>query len=327
MRLTITLFILFLCRLLFPESAHAQEKSNDTLINQVPDSIIKNKTSGQDLPGEVRTPGSSRDGEKRSYFRAEVDYTSDNVYLGRKDSSAIRYLSPEFGYFARSGFFTEATFNFLASAGNSRLDMMGLSAGYSFSHLKYEGEISATRFYYNSQSTNVRSEVKDEISYNNSFEFGLIKPTLSMTLSVGNNTDLGGSIGLEHNFSIVDDKVDITPAFAANASTQNYYNNYYKKRRFIARKKGSQPIPGTVTTTGEVLNASTFKILDYEASLPISYEAGRFSFAFTPVYAIPVHPAEVIITSKFSNGTTTSKTEFEKINNCFFATLEISYKF
>ncbi len=111
-----------------------------------------------------------------------------------------------------------------------------------------------------------------------------------------------------------------------NGSTLNYYSNNYKRRRFTQRK-GQSTVTGTVAITGTVVNSSSFKIMDYEPSLPVSYTAGSFTFSFTPVYAIPVNPAQIDLHYVYSTGTVANKKNVEKISDAFFWTAAITYKF
>ena len=264
--------------------------------------------------------------KKKTYLAAELSYMNDNVYLGRKDSARLPYLTLDLGYHFKSGFFIDASVNYLASS-DSRIEAVNFEGGYSFTSRKYSGEATFTKYFYSSKSTNVKSEVKSSLSYFNSYDFGFITPTFTAFLNFGSKTDVGGTLGLEHTFYALDDRFDITPTFTANASTQNYYNNYYKTRRYTIKRKNKPPVTGIANVTGRVENASQFKVLDYEASLPIDYQAGKFTFSANPVYAFPVNPSIVQVTTTRANNTSTTRFNTEKTENTFFITLGVSYKF
>jgi len=264
--------------------------------------------------------------KKKTYLVAEISYMNDNVYLGRKDSARLPYLTFDLGYHFKSGFFVDASLNYLASS-DSRIEAVNFEGGYSFTSNKYSGEATFSKYFYSSKSTNVKSGVKSSLSYFNSYDFGFITPTFTAFLNFGGKTDVGGTLGLEHTFYALDDRLNITPAFAANGSTQNYYNNYYKTRRYTIKRKNKPPATGVANITGQVENASQFKLLDYEASLPIDYEAGKFTFSANPVYAFPVNPSIVQVTTTRANNTSTTRFNTEKTENTFFITLGVSYKF
>ncbi len=257
---------------------------------------------------------------------AGLSYLNNNVYLGRKDSATLPYLTFSIGYYFKSGFFIDGSVNYLASSDN-RIDAVNFDAGYSFTAGKYSGEAIVSKYFYSSQSTNVKSAVKSSLSYFNSYDLGFIMPTFTAFLNFGNKTDVGGMLGLEHTFYALDDELDITPTFTANASTQNYYNNYYKTRRYTIKRKNKAPVTGIANVTGIVENASKLKMLDYEASLPIDYQAGKFTFSAIPVYAFPVNPSIVQVTTTRANNASTTKFITEKIANTFFITVGVTYKF
>jgi hypothetical protein len=265
--------------------------------------------------------------KKRSYLMAGLSYMNDNVYLGRKDSVVLPYLTFDLGYYFKSGFFIDGAVNYLASSSQSRIDAVSISGGYSFTSKNYSGEASASKYFYSSQSTNIKSTVKSSVSYFNSYDFGFITPTLTAFLDFGKKTDVGGIFGLEHTFYALDDKLDFTPTFNVNVSTLNFYNNYYKTKRYTTTRKNKAPVTGVAKITGIVQNASTLKVLDYELSLPVEYQLGKFALNVNPVYAFPLNPSVVQVTTTKANNTSTSKLVTEKIENTFFITVGVTYKF
>ena len=307
--------------------------SNASNAQQVPDSKIQhvaNDSAGRRLDSlqqNSQNNDSIAPTKKKSYLTAGISYLNDNVYLGRKDSVKIPYITPDIAYYFKSGFYMEGSLSYVSSSSQSRIDAVAFSGGYAFTANNYSGDVTASKFFYSSQSTSVKSDVKSSLAYYNSYDFGFISPTVTATLNFGTKTDIAGEFGLEHTFSALNENLSITPTFVANASTQNYYSNYYKKRKYSIKRKGKTPTPGIANVSGIVENASTFKLLDYEASLPLEYETGKFTFSFTPVYAIPVHPSVVDITTVKENGNSTTKQSIEKIANTFFGTVGMVYKF
>jgi hypothetical protein len=263
----------------------------------------------------------------KTYFQAGASYVTDNIYLGRKDTVALPYFTPSFGYYAKSGFFSSVSFSFLTSAADTRLDMTSLDMGYYFSSGNYDGELSGSKYFYSSQSTSVKSAIKESVAYFNDYDLGFIIPTCLITFNIGDKLDFAASPGVEHSFWLAGDRGKITPTFLVNASTQNYYSDYYKTRRYNPKRKTKPPPKGIQSISGIVLDAGSFKLLDYEFSVPLKYSFGKCSLVFTPVYAIPVNPAGLMITTTLNNGTTSSKTSYEKLHNCFFGTLELNLKF
>jgi hypothetical protein len=262
-----------------------------------------------------------------SHGKFSLEYASNSVYNGRKDSLATPYLTPTLGYFAASGFFVEGSASYLTRAGAGRIDLFALDAGYDFSIHGVDVEIGANRSFYNSQSTNVKSEVQGSLTASAAYDFGFIRPTLGGGIDFGTSSDYLASLGLEHSFQMMDDQLEIVPTFLTNASTQNFYGNYYSKRKYgkLKRKNGSGIY---YDISADLSEASAFKILDYEWSLPINYTINNFTLSFTPTYVMATNPATVTVHIKPSIGSAViSKTFTEKLSNTFYGQFQVSFRF
>jgi hypothetical protein len=260
-----------------------------------------------------------------SYGKLSLNYTTNSVYNGRKDSVAIPYITPVIGYYTQSGFFIEGSFSWLPASG-SRIDLFSMETGYDFSVNHFDGEIVASKNFYNGKSTNVRSEIQGGLGATAGYDFGFIHPSVQGQLNFGRSTDYTASFGLDHSFYLANDRLDITPSFLMNASTENYYGNYYSKRKYAGLKKSAGG-GAYYDITADLSDATRFKLLDYEFSVPVRYTVKSFTFGFTPFYALPVNPAVVTVTVKSSNGGSASRAFTEKTGNSFYTSFEISYKF
>ncbi|HEY5368198.1 MAG TPA: hypothetical protein VIJ75_04335 [Hanamia sp.] len=277
------------------------------------------------LPNVKAQDSTKSDGSDKSYFEAGLSYLSNNVYLGRHDSLKIPYLTPSFNYYNKSGFYAGTSLSYLNSAGNSRIDLVEIEAGYAFTKDKLSGILSAEKDFYNSQSKNVKAETKGSLNGTLSYDFGFIKPLLQGGIDFNARDDYSAGFGLSHSFFFADDNFEINPTFLINASTQNYYNSYYTKRKFATKRKGQTV---DVTTTKAYLpNASEFKIMDYEFSLPVDYSLGKFIFDITPTDALPVNPNVDVVTVTPPSGISVTRRQTEKLSNIFFCSLGITYDF
>lgn len=52
---------------------------------------------------------------KASYFKARIDYLSNSIYNGRKDSMVLPYYSPSLGYYDKGGFYISGTVSYLSA--------------------------------------------------------------------------------------------------------------------------------------------------------------------------------------------------------------------
>ncbi len=262
---------------------------------------------------------------RKSYFQAGLTYITNNADLGRTDTAAISYYTTSIAYYHKSGLYAKASIGYVLNSVERQADLFSLEAGYDLIAGNYDGEIVGTKYYYSSSSTNVNAEIKESVALTNAYDFGVIKPSLSATLSVDAEIDYALGLGMEHSFTAFDEALEITPKFLANGSTLNFYSDYYKKRRYSIKRKGKIISTGKETVTGQVIDPNAFKILDYEASCEIKYTLGKFEFDFVPTYAIPVNPSMINITRVLQNGTVKQSTQTEKIGNIFYCSLGVTW--
>ena len=264
------------------------------------------------------------DEPKESHFEAGLSYLSNSIYLGRQDSLKVPYLTPTFSYYHKSGIYISSSLSYLNSAGISRIDLFDIDAGYIFTASKLSGDFYVEKDFYNSQSKNVKSETKGSVNVTLSYDLGFIKPVLLGGIEFNKTNDYYAAVGLGHSFFLADDNLEIDPSFLVNASTQNAYSSYYTKRKFETKKK---QVGADTITKAYLQNASDFKIMDYEFSLPLDYSVGKFIFDFTPTEVVPVNPnvVETTITPPSSISVTHTKTE--NLTNAFFWSVGVIYSF
>jgi hypothetical protein len=264
---------------------------------------------------------------KISYWQASLNYLSDNVYMGRRDSARIPYIVPSFGYYDKSGVYLNGSLSYLPTPGSQRIDLVTLEGGYSLILDDLEAQISATKYFYNSKSTNVRSEITGSLAIDAAYDLKVIKPVLQAVLNFGIRTDYALSLGIEHSFYALDDDLDITPSFMVNSSTQNYYEAYYNRRRYNGKRRRKTTGVSYYDISADVSGASKFQLLDYELALPVNYTFHKFTISFIPTLAVPVNPAHIIYTITPSTGSPYTRKFNEKLNDDVFFQAGISFLF
>ncbi|MEP7278902.1 MAG: hypothetical protein ABI813_09690 [Bacteroidota bacterium] len=261
----------------------------------------------------------------KSYFSTTLGFLSNAVYNGRKDVSATPYITPMVGYYSKTGLFIDGSCSYLTKSGSSRIDLYNLEAGYDFYAGDFDGEVSAGKSFYNSNSNNVQSQIAGNITVSAGYDFTFIKPTIEGGINFGSQPDYLLGFGLEHSFYLLQDKLQFTPGAFANGSTLHYYGSYFNKRRIGGKKKNGGVV---YDVTAGVDNPSRFNMLDYQFSLPVLYMMDKFSFSFTPVYVLPVNPALIVVQLKpQTGGDTITKTSAEIISHTFYFSLAVGYKF
>lgn len=249
---------------------------------------------------------------KKSYFKLSASYLSNAVYYGRKDSFAVPYITPTISYYDKSGFYIEGSLSYLSTAGASGFDAGAISAGYEFnsSNEKLSGAVYASKYFTSTSSFSVHGEVNSELAASLDYNTGPVTINSGADISFASKTDFGVNLGLSHNFGFDDDHLGITPTFLFNAGTQKFYEDYYTKRKFSAKRKRRQTTNSNAIQV--IVVAKKFAILDYELSLPINYDKAKWGLFFTPTYSLPVNGFQYSINNGLTNRT-------EVLSNTFYA--------
>ncbi|GAC1443629.1 MAG: hypothetical protein NVSMB63_12590 [Sediminibacterium sp.] len=255
-----------------------------------------------------------------SHFKLAVNYLTNAVYNGRKDSLVLPYITPSIGYYDKSGFYISGSVSYLSATNQSRVDLFSLDAGYDFAiGNKVNGSVYGGKYFYNQSSTSVRSEMKGSLGANVVYDPGIIAVTGGLDLYFSEKADTYASLGLSHSFEIDTDNDaswTIAPSVVTAYGTQGYYHNYLQKRPARRQRNGGG-------TTVKVESQNNFVLLDYELSLPLSYDAKKWGISFTPYYTIPKSPSTVTITGLTGN----TRTVTEKLENTFYAEFGVYVKF
>ncbi|HVZ55174.1 MAG TPA: hypothetical protein VG870_00830 [Chitinophagaceae bacterium] len=255
----------------------------------------------------------------QSFGYAGLQYLSNNVYLGRKDSAGLSYITPLIGYHHRSGFYIQGGASYAPASTASRIDVVSLEAGYDFSlGSQFNGGFYAGKYFYDASSYAIRSEVNTSAGAYAQYDPGVVSLEAGISTQLGSATDWVAEGGLSREVDALDNRLSFTPGFKFNAGTQNFYDQYYKHGRSRNVHKRNRNGGGGATAVIQVVSANAFTIMDYEASLPVKYETNRWRLTFTPTYFIPVHPA----TLKVNNVLTS-----EALQNSWVVQLEAVIKF
>ena len=248
--------------------------------------------------------------DKVTYFMFGINYISNNVYLGRKDTSLIPYYSPYIGYHFKNGIYGKAMASYTTAGGGST-DLATLEAGYDHTFGDhFNGGFNLDKFYYNKNSISVRANTKESVGINGQYGNDWVEPQVTADVNVNKkSTDFVTGLLLDHTFYFDKNTLQVMPAVAMYAGTQHYYDEYLNNR--IQRKDK------TAQTKKILANASKFKPLDYELSAKVTYRVTKWLFTLTPTYAIPVNPSVLALPKQ---------TITEKLTNTFFVELDVCHR-
>lgn len=270
-------------------------------------SVAQQNTSADSIVNTVST-------EKQSYGLVSTNYNSNIVFLGRKSLSKAPYLSAFTGYYHKSGLFINGGASYLAASGPNRFDLFTVTTGYDYYLKSFSAGLYGTKYFFNNKSTTVKSELSGYVGAYADYDFDLADVYIDASAYFGNTSDFILGAAVSRIFYAANDKLRFTPTFYLNAGTQNYYSNYNNNRRFGRHMLNG----GALQSTGSgMMGVGSFKVLDYELSVPVTYTQKKLRISFTPVFAIPVSAATI------TNGQDTYK---EDLSNSFFWSLGLSYK-
>lgn len=246
--------------------------------------------------------------DKLSYFMYGVNYLSDNVYLGRKDSATLPYISPYIGYHTKSGLYAKASASYAPT--KSLVDLATIEAGYDHSFGDVDAGVNVDKFFYNKKTTSIRGNSKGSAGIYGQYNNDWIEPQVSFDLNFGKKTDYVLNVQLDHDFKFLHSTLEILPTVAMNAGTRHFYDEYFVNR--LTKKDKTLKIKNALKDAGK------FNPLDYELSVKVTYRVTQWLFTLTPTYVIPVNPVTI----------TFPKTTFtEKISNSFFVELDICHRY
>ena len=125
--------------------------------------------------------------EEKSYISAELNYISDAVFMGRKDSVTAPYLYPSIVYHHKSGFYAKGSFSYLTKPDDSRIDLFLLSSGIDFTWNKLFGDFSVTKYFFNEKSYNVISDVTADITADFIYDFDVLNVEMAASTYFNKN--------------------------------------------------------------------------------------------------------------------------------------------
>ena len=263
-----------------------------------------------------------------SYFSLNLSFISDAIYLGRKDSITAPYLNPSIIYHNKSGFYAIGSFSYLTKSDQSRIDLFLGSIGYDFTSKNLSGDFSITKYFFNTDSYNVISEVDADITASIKYDFDLLYLSASSTYFIAkeSNSDIFLSTEIGHDFVSSTKDFQISPSIGVYFGSQNFYEEYYINNRFGSARTGSGSGTGqgtggttpTTTTTVIMQESEKFDLMAIEFSLPIWYINKPFIISFLPVVVVPQNPATLTVDSVVYE---------EDLETTFYWMAGISYRF
>lgn len=239
----------------------------------------------------ISQESTSKKAERESYFKLDLNYLNDLVYLGRKDSIAVPYLTATVGYYHRSGLFLTGALSYLPSPSESRIDLFTLNAGYDFEiNNIFSGSIYGEKYFYNQSSNSIKSDIKGILGASITANLAAVRFGVDAGISMAAKTDFTTTLGASHLFTIgeEDNSFSLNPTFNVNFSTLNFYEGITNKK-FGRKHLINNPTYLSISST-TIASKQGFNLMEYEISIPLEYKRNNLVFYLTPYYAIPKNP-------------------------------------
>jgi len=258
-----------------------------------------------------------------SYTSISLNYISDAIYIGRKDSISAPYLYPSITYYNKSGFYANGSFSYLTKSNESRIDLFLLTAGYEFTIKKFDGDISVTKYFFNEDSYNVISEVQADLTAAFRYDLDLINFELVASTYFNNNSssDFFLSSEISHDFITSNNKFQLSPTVGVQFGSQNFYEEYYMNNRLGNGQRGSgngNNSMSQATTNVTIQESEKFNLMAVELSLPIWYVQKPFTISFLPALVFPQNEATIVTEETLIN---------ENLEETFYWMIGLSYEF
>ncbi len=222
--------------------------------------------------------------QSKNSFTVGANYQSKLHFFGRTDSLQSSGLFPTIGFELKEGFYSTANIIFTRN-NSSSLNYNGstVEAGYKFPKSRnFSGNVFYSKFLYKDNSQLVQSSVKGQAGLNLTYNNKIVNVNGGADAKFSDKTDLGLTAGVDHLFLYVfpgtKNALGINPSFYTYAGTQNFTKTYYKNREVLGVVLGQQQVTE---------QAKTFKLLAYEASLPVVLILGKFYGSVTGSYVLP----------------------------------------
>ena len=240
-----------------------------------------------------------------------INYLSNNVYLGRKDTMTIPYLSPYLGIHFYSGFYCKALVSYTTAGTGGHIDLATIQAGVDHTfgeHFEFGAD--AEKYFYNKNSISVLANLLGGVTTNAMYLNNWLEPGLRLDLNINKkSSDIALGTSLDHEFSLDKDKICISPTFTVFSGTRNYLDEYYINR--LTKKDKTLKLQHVIS------NSAKFQALSYEMSCKIICRANHWLFTIKPTYVLPLNPAIIELPKH---------TVTEKLTNTFFLEIDICYR-
>ncbi len=249
--------------------------------------------------------------DELTYSYAGLNLLSNNIYMGRKDSLALPYITPYVGYQLHNGLYAKAGLSFAPNGRDGRVDLLALEGGYDRTfgyHILTGIWLEYDKFQKNSPS--ILAAYTNKAGFYCIYRNATFEPQLTLISSSGRASDIAAGLGVAHNFRFFNNTLNVFPTITLFAGSDNFYSAYLQRKQ-------DQNTHIMWLSGPAVPDAGNFKPLGIEVSAKAIWRVNEWLFTFKPTLSIPLSPEKIY----YINGTHTEAT-----TNSIFAELDICYR-
>jgi hypothetical protein len=223
-----------------------------------------------------------------------LNYGSDVQFFGRTGPHKYPFMNADIIYNAKSGFFIYGS-AYKVFNSPPAVDETDVGAGYYYRFSsRFTGNISYTRFIFDPTALIIKSASANDINFNNSYDWKVLKTGVIMDYLFGDAQDffitLNVSKYFETNWSVFDDKdyLSFNPGISLILGTQNFVQKYAQKHPsgYDDEWEYHDPyLPPPVTRFAGY--NSEFQALNYSIKIPVAYNRPHYTFELAYKYSVP----------------------------------------
>jgi hypothetical protein len=243
-----------------------------------------------------------------AYYFTGLNYLTNSVYMARKDSAAVPYITPYVGYHFSFGLYVKGTASYAPLGSKGQFDLYTFKVGYDhkFRHSLWAGA-SFQRNFFHRNSPSIRAGIDQTVNAYAKLLGHILEPRIDITANSGMASDVNLAFGVSHDFRFFESRLMLTPIFTVNAGPLGFYDSYFRKRQ-LKIDGSSQPFV--------VQNAGEIRPLTMEFSGRATWRSENLLCTFVPTFAIPLSEAK-IVTDGIQRKEITTPTVFLELDICY----------
>jgi hypothetical protein len=245
--------------------------------------------------------------EATSTWTLGASYSNNSSFLGRNQPTRLPFLSSDLTYKSKRGIWVSAmVYQILDTP--AFIDEVDLMAGWDFQVTKrLDGSLSYSRFFFSPESPLLKAATANSFSAQAGLDWQYVYSRLNFSYIFGGTSDLFLILDNSRYFQIdqvlhPEGYLSVEPKVSIIAGTQTFVETHIETRKSTPApapasrpgggKPGSAAGGGGATTNPSYSSTTSFNVLNYEVSAPVTYTFKNLSLDVALRYSIPVNLLE-----------------------------------